>query len=305
MKFSIIIPTYNEEADIGETLNSLIQLTYDKKEILVVDDSTDQTPDIVRSYASMGVTLIRPAKRGGRCEARNLGIRSADGEVIVILNADVRPRSDFLEQLLAHYTLGYDYVLVGSKVSNTDSFLARYIGAIADMDYAGDTSWMEWTEGFSCRRELAIKAGLFPVGHPIPICAGEDGFFGENLRKLGAKRVLDLNIIVDHVAPGNLGEFWQIRKGRGCGGPQFRRFIQRWSFGKIIARAILRLIKSTIIVLLVFPPVIINWKVSSFSMYGKRDLFPFIGAWFIELLAYHVGEWQSVREVMKAEQLNS
>ncbi len=305
MKFSIIIPTYNEEADIGETLDSLIRLTYDNKEIVVVDDSTDHTPNIVRSYASKGVTLIRPAQRGGRCEARNLGIRSADGEIIVILNADVRPRSDFLERLLSHYESGYDYVLVGSKVSNTDSFLARYIGAITDMDYAGDTSWMEWTEGFSCRRDLALKAGLFPVGFPIPICAGEDGYFGENLRKLGAKRMLDLHIVVDHVAPGNLREFWYIRKGRGRGGPQFRRFIDRWSFGKIITWALLRVIKSAVIVCLIFPPFIINWRVSDFSKYGRQDLFPFVCAWLIELLAFHAGEWQSICEVMNAERSNT
>ncbi len=301
MKFSIIIPTYNEEADIAETLDALVQLTYGNKEILVIDDSTDRTPDIVHSYASKGVTLIRPKQRGGRCEARNLGIRTSDGEIIVILNADVRPRLDFLERLLSHYTKGYDYVLVGSKVSNTDSFLARYIGAITDMDYAGDTSWMEWTEGFSCRKDLALKAGLFPVGYPVPICAGEDGFFGENLRKLGAKRKLDLHIIVDHVAPGNLSEFWHIRKGRGRGGPQFRRFLHRWSFAKIVVWALLRIMKSTVIIFLVFPPVIINWRASRFSICGLRDLFPFIAAWFLELLAFHVGEWQSVSEIMNAE----
>lgn len=301
MKFGIIIPTYNEEADIAETLDSLVHLTYENKEIIVVDDSTDQTPEIVRSYASQQVTLIRPAQRGGRCEARNLGIRSTHAEIIVILNADVRPRADFLERLACHYESGFDYVLVGSKVSNTDSFLARYIGAVTDMDYAGDTSWMEWTEGFSCRRDLAIKAGLFPVGYPLPICAGEDGIFGTNLKKLNAKKKVDLSIVVDHVAPGVLREFWQIRKGRGRGGPQVRRFLYRWSFPKIIGWALLRIIKSTVIVCLVFPPIMINWRASRFSLYGHRDLFPFIGAWFIELLAFHVGEWQSVSEIMHAE----
>ena len=67
-------------------------------------------------------------------------------------------------------------------------FFARYVGAITDLDYSSNPSWMEWTEGFSCRRELAIKAGLFPSGFPVPICAGEDGIFGTNLRNLGAKK---------------------------------------------------------------------------------------------------------------------
>ena len=125
MKFSIIIPTYNEEADIGETLNALTQLRHAEKEILIVDDSTDRTPAIVSSYADKGVKLIRPNRRGGRCEARNLGILKASGEIIVILNADVRPRPDFLDRLTSHYESGYDYVLVASHVSNQDSFFCQ------------------------------------------------------------------------------------------------------------------------------------------------------------------------------------
>ena len=49
---------------------------------------------------------------------------------------------------------------------------------------------MEWTEGFSCRREAALKAGLFPTGFPVAICAGEDGFFGQGLRANKAKKRL-------------------------------------------------------------------------------------------------------------------
>src|SRR6266446_5476206 len=153
MKFSIIVPTNNEETDIATTLNTLIALDYKDKEIIVVDDSTDSTPEIVRNYLENGVQLIRPGKRGGRCEARNIGILIAKGETVVILNADVRPKPDFLKRLLPYYEQGYDYVLVRSKVSNTDALWARYVDAMAALDYRGDPSWMEWTEGFSCRRE--------------------------------------------------------------------------------------------------------------------------------------------------------
>ena len=43
MKFSIIIPTFNEEKEILSTLTALTNLEYDNKEIIVVDDSTDNT----------------------------------------------------------------------------------------------------------------------------------------------------------------------------------------------------------------------------------------------------------------------
>jgi len=89
VKFSIVIPTYNEEKDIGATLDSLLGLRYSDKEIVVVDDSTDTTPQIVSAYAGRGVKLIRPEVRKGRCEARNIGVRASSGDVVVILNADV------------------------------------------------------------------------------------------------------------------------------------------------------------------------------------------------------------------------
>lgn len=60
MKFSIVVPTYNEERDIASTLDRLVALDWSDYEVLVVDDSIDRTPDIVLTYADQGVRLIRP-----------------------------------------------------------------------------------------------------------------------------------------------------------------------------------------------------------------------------------------------------
>lgn len=83
MRFSIIIPTYNEEKDIGDTLEALIKLFYQDKEIIVIDDSTDSIPDIVLQYHNKGVCLIRPNKTEGRCGARNIGIQLANGDIFI------------------------------------------------------------------------------------------------------------------------------------------------------------------------------------------------------------------------------
>lgn len=299
MKVSIVIPTYNEEKDIAATIQALLALDYSDIEIVIVDDSTDDTPQIIRRYSE--VKLIRPEKREGRCGARNLGILSATGEIIVILNADVRPSTDFLKRITPYYQQGYDYVLVDSKVSNTDDLFARYVDAVSHLNQAGDPSWMEWTEGFSCRRELAIKAGLFPVGFAVPICAGEDGFFGGGLRRLGAKKKIDFSIIIEHVAPAEFDEYWQIRKGRGKGSPQIRRFLHHWPISKIIAWATLRIGKNLMLTVLVFPIIWKIYRATLHSKYGLKDFFPFIWAWFIEELAFHIGEWQSIFEIMRAE----
>jgi len=243
MKFSIVVPTYNEQNDIGETLDALVSLSYPDKEILVVDDSTDRTPEIVNEYSGRGVRLIHPGG-GGRCEARNLGIQMASGDVVCVLNADVRLPPDFLDKIAVHYRNGFDYVMVETKVSNEEDLFARYIGSAWAAGYNPQTvaagKSMDWTEGFSCRRDIALRAGLFPTGFVVPICAGEDGYFGAGLRKIGAKRKVDFDTVVEHVCPASLGEYWMIRKGRGSGSAECHRLLDRWSYSRLFAWNALR-----------------------------------------------------------------
>lgn len=299
MKFSVIVPTYNEEKDIVDTLEALIALEYPEKEIIVVDDSTDSTPEIVKRYANDGVRLIHPGG-GGRCEARNNGVMQATGDVVCILNADVRPRPDFLKRLAIHYEGRADYVLVASQVSNREDLFARYVGCAGEAVYT-DPSKMEWTEGFSCRREVALQAGLFPVEFAVPICAGEDGFFGIGLRNLGAKKVADFTIVVDHVAPASFAEYWRVRKGRGVGSAQVHRFLHRWSFPKILIWDILKAIRTIVYLVTVVPTLLSCSRAARRSERGYADLLPFMYAWIIEQLAFHVGEWQSTFQIIVKE----
>ena len=302
MKFSVVVPTYNEEKDIATTLDSLVALDGHDCEILVVDDSTDRTPEIVNGYSDRGVLLIRPEKREGRCGARNLGILEATGDVVIILNADVHLPGDFLRRIAPWYEEGYDYVLVRSEVENLADLYARYVECMGLVDYFhANPDAMEWTEGFSCRREIAIRAGLFPVGYAVPICAGEDGFFGGNLRAAGARKKVDLDIVVTHVAPAAFAEYWGIRVGRGRGSPQVRRFLHKWSWSRIALRAALRVVKTLAWIGLVLPMVAICHRAARKSPRGQADLLPFCWAWIIEQAAFHVGEWTSIVEIRRAE----
>jgi GT2 family glycosyltransferase len=302
MKFSIVVPTYNEEKDIAHTLEALVALKYPNREIIVVDDSTDNTPAIVERYAD-SVRLIHPGG-GGRCEARNTGIVQATGDVVCILNADVRLPSDFLERLTAHYQQGTDCVLVASRVSNQGDLFARYVDCVGEVYYADPTS-MTWTEGFSCRKEIALKAGLFPVGFPVPICAGEDGFFGEGVRNAGAKTVIDLTIVVDHVAPASFAEYWYARKERGAGSAQVHRFLDKWSFARIFTWNTLKVLRTIVYLVTVFPALLVCRRAAQHSERGYADLLPFLYAWTIEQAAFHVGEWRATFEIMTKERERS
>ena len=302
MRFSIIIPAHNEEMDIAATLEALLALDYPDREILVVDDSSDRTPETVGGYARQGVRLIHPGG-GGRCEARNLGIREASGEVVVLLNADVRLPADFLRRLAYHYQNGADYVLVDAKVANRQFLFPRYVHCVSEVFYgrAVDCNFanMDWTEGFSCRRETALKAGLFPTGFPVPICAGEDGFFGRGLRRIGAKKVIDLSLEVAHVVPASFQEYWRNRQGRGAGSAQVHRFLDCWPWWKILLWNGLKTVKTLVWLTTVAPALWICLQAVRHSDRGLKDLGPFFYAYAVEQLAALQGEWQATFAIMK------
>ncbi|MFM2330694.1 MAG: hypothetical protein RLZZ26_201 [Candidatus Parcubacteria bacterium] len=103
---TIGIAAYNEEANIGALLDSLLEqkTTTPVSEILVVSDgSTDKTDEVVSAHASKGpVRLIRLSERSGQNKAQNRIHEEATGDVLVVLDADMLPSDeDFIEKMVA------------------------------------------------------------------------------------------------------------------------------------------------------------------------------------------------------------
>lgn len=297
ISISIIVPTYNEQAEIRGTLDRLIDLEWPSVEIIVVDDSTDDTPNIVLEYANRGVRLIRPPVREGRCGARNLGILESKGEVVIILNADVLLPRDFICKIAPKYIEGIDCLAVNALVENPKDLFARYTDCGHKKSIAEHPEAIGWSEGFSCRRDVAISAGMFPTGYPVPICAGEDGYFVDNLDRIGARRALDLSIVITHIAPGNLAGFWHQCKERGQGTPQAKHFLQGRPLMEVKIRALLRLFQTAAMIMLVVPLVIHAARLSRFTDNPLRELGLFIWASLVQKVGFHVGEWKGIRQI--------
>jgi len=86
-KVSVIIPTYNREKYIVETLQSVFAQTFTDYEVIVIDDgSTDNTSDVLKPYLDRIVYLRKP--NGGQGSARNAGIKMAKGAYIAFLDSD-------------------------------------------------------------------------------------------------------------------------------------------------------------------------------------------------------------------------
>ena len=87
--FSVVIPLYNKENYIQNTIESTLNQTFTDFEIIVVNDgSTDDSLNIVERFCQNANVHLFNRKNHGLSATRNFGIRKAKGQIIVLLDAD-------------------------------------------------------------------------------------------------------------------------------------------------------------------------------------------------------------------------
>lgn len=124
---SIIVPAYNEEKVIGDTILSLLELDYPRKEIIVVNDgSTDGTEQVVTPYVRKGQVQLVNRPNGGKAVALNTGIAFANGEIIVCTDADSVVERAALTKLVANFQNPRVVAVAGNvKVGNRVNLLTN------------------------------------------------------------------------------------------------------------------------------------------------------------------------------------
>lgn len=100
---SIIIPTYNGEKHIAQTLKSIIAQDYENIEIILSDDvSTDNTVKISRELLEKSrykFKIVERSINGGQCSARNTGYNAASGEYVIFFDHDDMAKKNFVSLL--------------------------------------------------------------------------------------------------------------------------------------------------------------------------------------------------------------
>ena len=96
---SVILPTYNRASELGRSMQSVLDQTYDNLELIVVSDgSTDETEQVVKNFTDPRVRFVQSEKNGGLAYARNLGIREAKYELLAFHDDDDLWRKEKLEK---------------------------------------------------------------------------------------------------------------------------------------------------------------------------------------------------------------
>lgn len=126
MKLSVIIPAYNEEARITETLKNvdsfLEKQSFDYEIIVVVNNSHDKTYDIVKQLEATTVQKATAMNlpEGGKGNAVKRGIlEKASGDIVMFMDADNATPISEIEKFIPFFNDGYD-VVIGSRYTNPD-----------------------------------------------------------------------------------------------------------------------------------------------------------------------------------------
>jgi len=103
--FSVIIPLYNKENYIEETIKCVLNQTFTDFEIIIIDDgSTDKSYSVISKFNDSRITKIRQENKGVSI-ARNVGIRHAKSKYIALLDADDSWYENHLFELNKQITL--------------------------------------------------------------------------------------------------------------------------------------------------------------------------------------------------------
>ena len=132
-RVSILVPCFNEEATIENTIRHLSEIDYPDYEIIVIndgstDDTTYQVSQLLLKYPK--VRFVELKENCGKANALYIGLLAATGEILLCVDSDAYVMPDALRQMVPHFTNKYNGERVGAvtgnpRVRNRSSLLAK------------------------------------------------------------------------------------------------------------------------------------------------------------------------------------
>lgn len=215
---SVVVPVYNDPSGIKATLSALQSQTYNQPfGIAVVDNnSTDDTPEVVRSSDGSRVTLHFETDVQSSYAARNTGLAASDADIIAFLDADETVDRDWLNTALETME-SQDIDYLGCNVELTlpeDTLVGRYNArtGFPVKQYLEEQHYAP-TCALLVRREVFEEVGVFDAR----LVSGGDREFGERVYEAGFKQEYSEDATVYHPARTSLESLAKknFRVGRG------------------------------------------------------------------------------------------
>lgn len=176
---SVILPVFNTEKYLTESIESVLIQTYQNWELLIIDDgSTDSSPDIIRWFLNAD-NRIRSFKQanGKQGKARNLGIDNSKGKFVAFIDADDLWFPDFLQQQIQFIQLSRADMVFGKAV--TDNYRKVAVGKEKGLVLKGKDGIKILLRGnlisintVLIKRECLLHVGKFALSNELQF--GED-----------------------------------------------------------------------------------------------------------------------------------
>lgn len=217
-RVAVLVPAWNESAFAERLLRAFAQLTYpvDKCSfVLVCDGCTDATPALFRSWADQrsDAVVIELPEHEGKSAALNAGLRMAKADIVVVLDADLRPEPDFVSALVRPFADGKvgaaaAFLRPANADENTISRYASVTSLVHQLVTSAGSDRLGLnppTLGASAFRRTALEQiGGFPAA-PL----GVDVAVSTALIHGGWRTRFVADAVADNTVVADLGAYWR------------------------------------------------------------------------------------------------
>jgi len=205
MKVSVIVPVYNGEQNIERTLKSIFDNSYNNKEIIVVNDgSEDETLMKLKKFRE--INLIDKKQNSGIARAVKSGIDIAKGDIIIKVDADSVISRDWISRVVKHF-MDNNVVAVGGRyepintgflvdaIFTVDDFFLHFLKRKVSQGKISGPAW-------AARKKVIKNLDFWDT------CKTDEIHLSFRLNKYG-KIIYDPDLIVRGEFPSSLSEIWR------------------------------------------------------------------------------------------------
>jgi hyaluronan synthase len=237
-KVSVIIPVYNEENVIGNTIDAILNSDYpmDKLELVVIDDkSKDQTLEVInKKRCEYDFKVVTHVKNMGKRHAMASGVKQCTGEILVCIDSDTLVKPDAIKMLVQPFVDEEVFCVCGNAtvVNETNSKSSTLLTRLQKVWYAEAFRIRKGVESlfgmvlccsgvFSAyRREKFEKVTEEWLNEKFlgrKVVAGDDRQMTNLMMRMDGKSVFQSSALAYTIAPPNIEKFvkQQIRWARG------------------------------------------------------------------------------------------
>lgn len=171
IKYSIVVPVYNEEEVIHETYRRLTEVMRSTKEayelLFVNDGSRDRTAEIIKEYSEQdpAVVLLDFARNFGHQIAITAGMDYARGEAVVVIDADLQDPPELILEMIEKWKQGFDVVYAKRTKRKGETYFKkqtaamfyRFLRAMTDVDIPLDTGDFRLLDRKVCNQMNSIQ----------------------------------------------------------------------------------------------------------------------------------------------------